>query len=418
MKTILLAAAGLLAVLGLSGGGYEASKLAISASSAASDPELSVCVTATAPTHTVGVDGVDVTTIPGGEAVACTTTTFTIPTTTVTTTQTVTTPATTTIATTTATPPPSSYDQAISYTQTRPPFIATRIVNVSSGAALKTAVSNLQPGDLVKATAPFTVTSSSGPALTIAARPASTAEIDLTGVTFVYTGGANENAVYLNNPQNLYIFGGNISSNDTGGVCLRVYGSQHVLWWGFLLHDCGSTGFQAQAIGGPVDHDDFQGEITKVGQNLAWDPHTEKGTGLHAANLWDANQTGAFSNNRFAFYAHDIPVGACIEFGNDLGTAPGNVLYLKCVNETNVSKVMTGGNGIQFCGGAMGTAGLDIKYIECQNLQGACVHSNTASGGVTVEYGRASNTNQNPQVTGGVWDNTHGIVYQDVQPAP
>jgi hypothetical protein len=202
----------------------------------------------------------------------------------------------------------------------------------------------LQPGDLVKATASFTVSNSSGPCAGRSRTPLAPAEIDLTGVKIVYTGTQQVNAVWLNNASNLYIFGGDISTSDTGGVCLRVYGSQHVLWWGFNLHDCGATGFQAQAIGGPVDHDDFQGTIWKVGKNLAWDPHAEKGTGLHAANLWDANQTNAFTNNRFAFYAHDIPVGACVEYGNNQGVATGNVLYLKCVNETMVAQTQTGGN--------------------------------------------------------------------------
>ena len=188
------------------------------------------------------------------------------------------------------------------------------------------------------------------PALIIKNRLSAPAEIDLTGVKLVYTGTQQVNAVWLNNANNLYIFGGDISTSDTGGVCLRVYGSQHVLWWGFTAHDCGATGFQAQAIGGPVDHDDFQGTIWKVGQHLAWDPHAEAGTGLHAANLWDANQTGAFTNNRFAFYAHDIPVGACVQFGNNQGVATGNVLYLKCVNATDEAQKQTGGNALQIWG--------------------------------------------------------------------
>ena len=215
-----------------------------------------------------------------------------------------------------------TYQKAISYTRNRPPFTPRRTVSVSSASQLHAALSNLQPGDLVKATASFTVSNSSSSALIIKNRLSAPAEIDLTGVKIVYTGTQQPQAVWLNNASNLYIFGGDISTSDTGGVCLRVYGSQHVLWWGFTAHDCGATGFQAQAIGGPVDHDDFQGTIWKVGQNLAWDPHTEKGTGLHAANLWDANSTGNFTNNRFAFYAHDIPVGACVEYGNN--QASGN----------------------------------------------------------------------------------------------
>ena len=296
---------------------------------------------------------------------------------------------------------------------------------MSSAAELRAAISNLQPGDLVRATTSFTVSSSSSAALIIKNRLSAPAEIDLTGVKIVYTGTRQENGVWLNNASNLYIFGGDISTSNTGGVCLRDYGSQNVLWWGFNAHNCGATGFQAQAIGGPVDHDDFQGTISKVGQNLAWDPHAEKGTGLHAANLWDANQTANFTNNRFAFYAHDIPVGACVEFGNNQPSsqATGNVLYLKCVNASDVAQMQTGGNALQIWGDTK-RLGLDVKYLEGKDLQGFCLRTNGISSGQTargviIEYGRATNTNQNPRYAGqGPWDSYGKVVYKRVRPAP
>jgi hypothetical protein len=317
-----------------------------------------------------------------------------------------------------------TYQKAISYTQKGPPFTPRRTVSVGSASQLRAAISTLRPGDLVKAAASFTVSSSSAAALVIKNRLSAPAEIDLTGVKIVYTGTEEDNGVWLNNAKNLYIFGGDISTSDTGGVCLRDYGSQHVLWWGFTAHDCGGTGFQAQAIGGPVDHNDFQGTIWKVGQNLAWDPHAERGTGLHAANLWDANQTGNFTNNRFAFYAHDIPVGACVEFGNNQPSsqATGNVLYLKCVNATNVAKMQTGGNALQIWGDT-NTLGLDVKYLEAHNLQGFGLRAGISSGqtakGVTIEYGRATHTNQNPRYARqGPWDSGDNVVYKRVRPAP
>ena len=319
-----------------------------------------------------------------------------------------------------------TYRQAIGYTRQRPAFSPKRTIEVRNSTQLRTAVSNLRPGDLVKAAARFTVSSSSSAALVIDNRLSAPAELDLTGIRFVYTGSRQVDGVWLNNASNLYIFGGDISTSDTGGVCLRVYGSQHVLWWGFTAHDCGATGFQAQAIGGPVDHDDFQGTIWKVGQHLAWDPHAEKGTGLHAANLWDANQTNAFTNNRFAFYAHDIPVGACVEFGNSKGVATGNVLYLKCVNETDVAQTQTGGNALQLWGNIDNTvkATLKVKYLEGDNLQGfayrdAGLSSGVDGSGIEIEYGRASNTNQNPRYAGqNPWQHQFHEVYYDAQPAP
>ena len=299
----------------------------------------------------------------------------------------------------------------------------SRTLMVSNASELQAAISNLQPGDLVKATTSFTVSNSHRAALIIKNRLSAPAEIDLTGVKLVYTGTQQVNAVWLNNANNLYIFGGDISTSDTGGVCLRVYGSQHVLWWGFTAHDCGATGFQAQAIGGPVDHDDFQGTIWKVGQHLAWDPHAEAGTGLHAANLWDANQTGAFTNNRFAFYAHDIPVGACVQFGNNQGVATGNVLYLKCVNETDVAQKQTGGNALQIWGDT-NTARPGREVPGGPEPAGFAFRANGISSGSDGE-GRHHRVRPrlDTTTTPATQDRTPGtlsanVVYKALQPAP
>jgi hypothetical protein len=317
----------------------------------------------------------------------------------------------------------SNYERAISYTGTRPSFVPMRTLMVSNAAELQAAISNLQPGDLVRAATKFTVNGET----VIKNRLSSPAELDLSGVRFVYSGGQNNPAVYLNNARNLYIFGGDMSTADTGGQGILDAGSQHVLWWGFTIHDTGSTGFAARAIGGPVDNDDFQGTIWKIGQHLGWDTHcvNECGTGLHGANLWDGATAGNFTNNRFAFYAHDIPTGACVEFGNDDPTsqATGNVLYLKCMNATDVARKQTGGNALQIWGHT-DRLGLDVKYVEGENLQGFCLQANGISSGqtakgVTVEYGRASHTNLNPRYAGqNPWDRSAGVVYKALQPAP
>jgi hypothetical protein len=366
---------------------------------------------------------------PKGCHTTTTSTTSTTGTATTTTTVSTSTATTTTASTTTATTTTSSssagqtYDQAIAYTQTPPAFTPTRTVLVSSASAFQTALANLQPGDLVQATSSFTVSGETK----IAARLSAPAELQLTGVSFVYSGGSNLPAVWLDNAQNLIILGGNLSTADTGGSCLLDYGSQHVTWWGFSAHDCGSHGAFITSVGAAVSNDDFQGEIWKVGQNLSWDPHAEKGSGLHAVLLWDSDQSYAFTNNRFAFYAHDIPVGACVEAGNGVSaTASGNVLYEKCVNETFVSTQQTGGNGIEFWGDTS-NLGLDIKYLEVDNAQGRALDaegltSGQTLSGVTVEYGRGSSTNLNTALNEPSnqlpWDWRGSVAYQDVQPAP
>jgi hypothetical protein len=292
---------------------------------------------------------------------------------------------------------------------------------VSDGAELRSAISTLRAGDLVKATTSFTVSGTT----VIKNRLSSPAELDLSGVRFVYSGGQDYPAVWLDDAENVRIYGGDASTADTGGSCVDVYGSQHVLWWSFTAHDCGGSGFDVCTCAGlTVDHNDFQGTIWKVGQNLRWDPHPEKGSGEHAALLWDSKYTSAFTNNRFALYAHDIPTGACVEIGNkEAAPATGNVLYEKCVNATFVAKTQTGGNALQVWG-YTDKLGLDVKYLEGENLQGYAlrdggVYSGQTLSGLTVEHGHASHTNKNPLYAGkSPWMTDSGVVYGHVRPVP
>ena len=120
-----------------------------------------------------------------------------------------------------------------------------------------------------------------------------------------------------------------LQTSDAGGDCLRSYGAQHVTWWYFTAHDCGGTG--AAFFGGqePTEHNDFNGTIWDVGQNLARDPHLEKGTGLHCVNL-DDNNIYAFEHNRFAFYCHDISSGAAIDLSERINLPQSFMLLIEC----------------------------------------------------------------------------------------
>ena len=380
-----------------------------------------VCATATTPAHVVAVDGSPVSTVGGDTATQCATTTYTIPT------------VTETVGSTTTTAAPT-YDSAISYTQTRPAFTPTREIDVTTASALKTAITNLQPGDLVKATAAFTVSSSSSSALTISNRLASPAVIDLTGVSIAYTGTSNYAGVYLANPSNLRIYGGDVTTG-TGGTCILAHGSQHILWWGFNAHNCGNSGVSLLTAtdGGPVQYDDLQGEISHPGQNLAWDPHSEKGTGEHCAGeMADGSTNFAFTNNRLAFYCHDDPVGEAFAFGSPTSPAPDlgagtagetNTLYLKAVNLNCTATSQTCGNAVTLWGHT-NLLGLDIRYLEVDNAYGygiidQAVSSGNTLNGVTVDYARATNSATAAYPKGlPFWGGALGQTYGDVQPPP
>ena len=339
---------------------------------------------------------------------------------------------------------PSAYEQAIAYTKTRPAFTPTRTVDVSSAGALKSAIANLRPGDLVKASTGFTVSSGSTDPLIIANRLSAPAVIDLTNVKIVYTGTGEYADAWIRNTQNVRIYGGDLSMAQPtggGGSCIAWTGSQHTLWWGFKAHDCGSGGMEIFTAGpsysyhGPVSHDDIQGEIGHFSLNHGrFDPHAEKCTGLHGANLSD-NNWYPFDHNRIALYVHDSPcTGGGIEFGSAKSpttSPPGpipttNTIYLKCVNLTFVSTAQAGGNCYQAWG--YGMLYTKIEYLEARNITGHAywtgglysksTFGKTALATNTLDLGRASNTNLNPRYrTQAIWDETGGTVFRDLTPA-
>src|SRR5581483_9773250 len=271
--------------------------------------------------------------------------------------------------------------------------------------------------------------------LVLANRLSGPAVIDLSGhqVTFVYTGGRNVSAVWVENALDVRIYGGDLSTSGTGGSCLNITGSQHVTWWGFTAHDCGSTGvsmftLQPGANGyGPVEYDDLQGEIQKMGQHPAWDPHTEKCTGLHGANLADNNRA-PFAHNRIALYVHDSACsGAAIEFGASRPTPipNDNTIILSAERLTFISTIQTGGNCFQTWG--YGTRHTTIKLLECHDTTGHAYWAGGMFGAAgpnalptdTVDFGRASDTNQNSRYRSQpIWDRSGGTVFKDVRPGP
>jgi hypothetical protein len=319
------------------------------------------------------------------------------------------------------------YDKATAYTQMPPPFTPRRTVDVTSGSPLLRAVASLRAGDLVKATADFTLNhhAATGHGLVISKRFSAPAVIDLTGVKIVYSGGSNSAAVWVRNSQNIRIYGGDVSTSDTGGSCIDWYGSQHVLWWGFKAHDCGGTGIgittakSGYRYAGPVQYDDIQGEIWKMGQHRQWDHHQEKCSGLHGANLADHNDF-AFANNRFALYVHDSNCeGSGIQFGT-YAASPlpmNNTIYLRCAKLTFISTIQTGGNCYQTWG--YGNRYTEIRYLQADDITGHAYWAhglyhkpNTYLSTDVVKVGRTSNTRQNPRYEQDPdYDETGGTVF-------
>lgn len=363
-----------------------------------------------------------------GHKTTTTTTTTTPTTTTATSTTTPTTTATTTTTTTTTTTSNTNptFASETTYTQNRPAFTPTRTINVSTASGFKTALANLQAGDLVKVTAAFTVSGET----VISNRLSASAVLDLGSYVHFYNSATtNMPAVWVKNAQNIRIYGGDIRAD--GGSCIIWYGSQHITWWDFHAHDCGSSGIglatlQPGANGyGPIQYNDVEGSITHFSlTNGQYDSHVEKCSGIHGANIADANYAD-ISHNRFAFDVEDSTCsGGGISFGSNQSTniPHDNAVIVKCVSLTFVSTLQTGGNCYQTWG--YGNQNTDIKYLEANDLTGHAVWAgglyskpNSALATDTIEYGRATNTDQNPRYAGDCTMNREGNpLFQNVTP--
>lgn len=296
----------------------------------------------------------------------------------------------------------------------RPHFLPKRTVNVHSARQFWRAWNRLRPGDEIDARA----VTFSGEAV-FSKRLTGWAEVHFdAGTRFVGTSGENLPAAWINRSQHIRFYGGNLT-NPAGGPGITIYDSSYVTWWNFVVHDTANTGLFVQGIHQPNMHLDLKGEISRWGLNLALDPHSEKGTGLHGANLADSPY--GVSDSRFVLDLHDGATGAGVEAGGRFTTDlfSHNTLDLRCRNLTKVATTLTAGNCAQLWG--RNVTRNDFRYIQAENLTGLPYETGGMYEGQslktdTVSYGRAIRTNLNPRAGSAHWDRRHGTVFQRVLP--
>lgn len=301
-----------------------------------------------------------------------------------------------------------------------PTFTPLRTIQVSTATDFWKAWSTIQPGDEIDVKdVTFT-----GEAVFKKQLP-DWAEVHFdSGTSFAGTPGSNLPAAWIDAVQHIRFYGGDLT-NPLGGTGATVYDSSYFTWWGFTIHDTANTGLLVQGIKTANDHLDLKGDISRWGLKLSLDPHSEKGTGLHGANLADA-QYGV-RDSRFALHVHDGAAGSGIELGGSNSTDGfwNNTLYLWCQNLTMAATSQVAGNCVQTWGDNV--VGNDFAYLEAENLQGRPYDANGMYSGQSlstdkVDYGRASNTNLNPALASTesgiganvLWDTRRGTQFLDV----
>jgi hypothetical protein len=296
----------------------------------------------------------------------------------------------------------------------RPRFRPTRTVDVHTAGQFWQAWDGLRPGEEIDVHG----VTFSGEAV-FRKQLSGWAEVHFdSGTRFTGVPGDNLPAVWINRSTNIRFYGGNLT-NPNGGSGIVIYDSSHITWWNFVVHDVAGTGLGVQGIRQPVTHLDLKGEIYHWGLNLALDPHSEKGTGLHGANLADSPY--GVSHSRFALDVHDAAAGAGVEAGGRSDFFDHNTLYVRCRNLTKVATRLTAGNCVQLWG--TNVTHNDFRYIEAKNLAGRPYETSGMYQGQSlmtnrVDYGRAIHTNLNPLIGSIRWDRRFGTVFRNVSPTP
>lgn len=195
---------------------------------------------------------------------------------------------------------------------------------------------------------------------------------------------------------NLRLYGGEVTTANMGtNDCVRVQagtgdtsGPTNLLWWGVKIHDCASNGFSAQGTNYPNTGLDIEAEVWNTGKDLSIDPHAEKGSGMHGAYIGgDAKVT----SGKFVIYTHDQSTSAGgVQLGSNIQNSE---VWVRAKNLNFVARQQTGANAVQFWGS--NNSNVIVRNVEGINLQGRVVETDGTSyagKGITIEYGRGTNT--------------------------
>jgi hypothetical protein len=245
-----------------------------------------------------------------------------------------------------------------------------------------------------------------------------------------FTGGAGTQlpAVWIKGSGGWRIWGGTVG-NPTGVGILVYTMPGPFTWTGFSVGQTGGTGVSVLPVGGNISNLTLAGVSGSSSQNLSYDPHSEKGTGLHAWNLADATG-GVLQNSTFACDVLNQATGAGVEIETD--RVSNVVVFARARNLgfplagttwTGDAKTQVAGNVIQLWGGtAPGT--LDIRYAEGNDIQGRILETNGVYSGadlskVGVAYGRATGPIlQNPVLSKVAYTVKGGLKLGDALPLP
>ncbi len=231
------------------------------------------------------------------------------------------------------------------------------------------------------------------------------------GVRFVGGGARGLPAVWVRRSGGWRIWGGTITNTSGSGILFYSLPGP-VTWTGFRVLDTAGGCVGVLPVGGNIDRLVLEGMTGSARPNLALDPHREKGTGIQAWNIADADG-GLVERSTFAADVVDQATGAAVEIETDR-IGPGVTVYARArhlglplpgTNWDGDAHTQVAGNVIELWGGTPKGA-LDLRYVEGAYIQGRLLDTTGVYPGadlarVRLDSARASGpVLQNPLLSG------------------
>ena len=245
-----------------------------------------------------------------------------------------------------------------------------------------------------------------------------------------FTGGTEpmDPAVWIRNSGGWRIWGGTITNPDGKGLLVSEMPGP-VTWTGFTVSNTADQCVAVYPSEGNINGITLAGVAGTATPNLEFDPHSEKGTGLHAWNIADADG-GVVENSTFAADTVNQATGAAVQIETDR-IGPNVKVFARAqhlgfavpgTSWTGDAMWQVAGNVVQLWGGSL-PGSLDIAYIEGNDIQGRLLAIDADPGAdlsrVTVDYGRATGPILlNPSLSKVAYQTAGGIRLGDVQPRP
>jgi Big-like domain-containing protein len=300
----------------------------------------------------------------------------------------------------------ATFDSETASLDTPPPSLTNAVI-VSSPSDFATAIANAQAGQVIDVLGNVQIPGEftgfnrviSGGTVDVVFQPGA----GFVGSTVTQTVSARFPAVWIENSGGWRLWGGTITNHGGGSGILMYQMPGPFTWTGFTVKDTADTCVSLLPVAGNISNVTLKGVAGTAAPNLNYDPHAEKGTGIHAWNLADASG-GVLENVTVAADTLNQATGAAVEL--DMGQVGSNVKIFSRAKHLGFAvpgttwlgyaQQQTAGNVLQLWGGSIPSGGsLDVAYAEGNDIQGRMLETSGASSGAnyshaSIDYGIAT----------------------------